>query len=239
MVLARTPPRRADLPRGRYPCGERCCVLLALALACIEKSFVPHCEGASTDLAWDEESALGFSAADALGTLRTAWSAQATTLVSTQTPLLAQVVAEGQVRFVDQWEAEVPDGYAVASIDVVCDDYLAVGVDLALETGDGQLDETWALDLEVGDPAGELPPELDDEGMPTEAGFSTRLDVDELQGQVDLDPYELDAYEDASISAFGRVRADGTTSGTVSLEREGQDGDTSYVLSDELAVWGD
>lgn len=211
-----------------------------LLLACRHETFVPHCESASTDLAWDEDSALGFSAADALGTLRETWSADATTLESAQTPLLAAVAAHGQARFVDLAPAEAPENASIASIYVICDDYLAVGVDLELGTGDGQLDETLALDLRVPDPLGELPVEVDEEtGVPTTADLSLELSTGALQGEVDLSGYSMDGYYAASIYVGGQVHADGGTDGTVNLLREGEDADSAYQVSDELVAWGD
>lgn len=214
-------------------------MLLALLLACQPGTFVPHCDSTSTDLAWDEPSALGFSAADALATLRSTWSADATTLISGSTPLLAVVEEELQARFVDQEEAEAPENAAIAAIAVICDDYLAVGVELSLNTGDDQLDELLAVDLLVPDPEGQEAPELDDAGIPTTATFSTELQTTDLSGEVDISAYTMDGYDSAHIYVGGKVHDDGRTDGTLELLREGEDEDSVYQVSDELAAWGD
>lgn len=214
-------------------------ILLCL-LGCRKDTFVPHCDVTETDLAWDEESPLGFSAAQAMDTLSGPWSAAATTLVSPSTTLLAQVQSTAGARFVDLEPAEAPEGAAVADLYVVCDDYLAVEVELAIATGDDQLDDLWALDLAVPDPAGELPVEVDETtGIPTQASFALEMEVDELGGEVDLSGYDVDEADAASVQSFGRVHADGATDGTVELLREYSDEDSSTQTSDELVQWGE
>ncbi|MCK6503205.1 hypothetical protein L6R53_07380 [Myxococcota bacterium] len=214
--------------------------LLLCLLGCRMDTFVPHCDATETDLDWDEVSPLGFSAAQAMDPLSGPWSAAATTLVSPATTLLAQVQSTAGVRFVDLEEAEAPEGAAVADLDVICDDYLAVEVELAVATGDDQLDDLWALDLQVPDPAGELPVEVDETtGVPTQASFSLEMSPDELGGEVDLSAYDLEAADASSVSTSGRLHADGATDGSVELLREYSEGDSSTQTSDELVQWGD
>ena len=214
-------------------------ILLCL-LGCRKDTFVPHCDATETDLAWDEESPLGFSAEQAMDTLSGPWSAAATTLVSPSTTLLAQVQSTGEARFVDLEPAEAPEGAAVADLYVICDDYLAVEIELAIATGDDQLDDLWALDLQVPDPAGELPVEVDETtGIPTQASFALEMEVAELGGEVDLTGYDVDEADASSIYSFGHVGADGATDGSVELLREYNDAESSTQTSDELVQWGE
>jgi len=206
--------------------------------ACRHLTFTPGCDEVSTELTWDEVSPLGFSADQALGQLRSTWSADATTLISERTPLLLSVQGSGVVSLVERQDTPVPDNATVVGSDQICDDYLALGLDLTLSTGDGQLDAQLSTTLAVPDPAGERAPKLSAEGLPTWATFSTQLDATQLGGELNLSGYDLGGYDSATLVLRGVVWSDGSTDGVAELDRQGHDAHSNFNVVDEVTVWG-
>lgn len=109
------------------------------------------CDATRTDLALDETSALGFSAAEVLLWLEAAHTA---TLVldgeSVGSELTVTVTSAGTANFVDQEEAaDDGSGAETPAIAAVCDDYLELDVGIDFATADGAFAEHWDVVLPV------------------------------------------------------------------------------------------
>lgn len=203
--------------------------LIPLVVACGEKDAVgeywmPYCEETRTPLEFTEESPLGFSAEDAavaLGSLHTVdlrWAGGGATTVDVELALTSTV------EFVDLEEATPPEDATAPAIAVVCDDYVAVSVNLGLTTADGLLDLDVALTMSLAQ--GDL------------GAIFAALELADFDSPEIFDDFLV---EDATAQyptldvVFGPA---GDISGEIGWHSEGEDGETAWASGEQVAAFG-
>jgi len=119
--------------------------------------YMPYCDQVPTDVALDEVTELGFAAQTLVDFAASPAPATFTWSDDTSTELSVSVTFADTARFVDEVAVypEPPNGTAVPSIGVVCEDHVAIDADLVIQTADGRLDETLSLTF-VGRSADQL-----------------------------------------------------------------------------------
>jgi hypothetical protein len=161
-------------------------------------------EGGVDTLAWSERSPLGFSADELLGSVGSNRDTRLTWSNGSSTPLRLELErSTGEVAFqIRDWRDDGSGRELAAGGD--CNDALVVPVTLSLDTGDGALAESWALELVV-EMAGQASAfhlfELDT----LEGSYVPNIDTSTLK--------DLRGYIDVTLAATswsGQLRGQGT-----------------------------
>ncbi|MDP2312190.1 MAG: hypothetical protein Q8P41_04740 [Pseudomonadota bacterium] len=191
----------------------------------------PSCESASTELALDEVTVLGFSAADVLVNLAPHEDAVLTWADGTVTDLSLDFAPGATARFIDLTEVPPTGSGPTPAIAIVCDDYVEIDVGLGFATADGAFAEDLATLM--GATAADT------------AWIDEPLDLEALAGTFDLVPF-VDAEDWDELSASIRVdlAAGAPTSGVISGVASGEDecaeGDecTAWATQVPVGTWG-
>jgi len=184
------------------------------------------CEDTPSALALDELSPLGLTADELLAAAggetveELLWAddgAAALTLTLTYTG--------GEVAWVDS-EYVPPEGDGSYTLAMpVCEDRLEVPLALSFTTDDGAFDEAGTVTLSYGE-----------EG--DTADFWMELIPGELGGTFTPSGYAPEGYEDeARLWISGGFTLDGASSGAIAGQVSGEDGDTAWAESFEVATW--
>jgi len=205
--------------------------LLPLVLACGEKEddtggeyWMPYCEETRTALGFDELSPLGFSAAEAAVALGSLHSGGFFWARGGETTFESELALTSSVFFVDLEEATPPDDATVPSIAVVCDDYLEVAVTLGLATGDGLLDEHWALTMSLL--------QVD------EGDLYADLALSDFSDPSIFDAFQVDEATEQHPTLKARFGPEGAAYGDLAWSSEGEGEGTAWAGTDPVASWG-
>jgi hypothetical protein len=191
----------------------------------------PYCEGVEASISTSDETALGVTGAAVVDPLPASAETDIVWSDDVDAALTWGVaVATDTLVFVEQ-TAVYPecDGDA-PSIGVDCPDLLRVTGTLTLESDDGRLALSMALDFEL------------DEYAASEGGavsFWADLDASDLgSGFVLEDFVDVASYDEVSISLYGWVSASGELNATIGGMGTGDDGDIAWAESIEIASIG-
>jgi hypothetical protein len=192
------------------------------------------CTYAYSDLAVDEISSLGFSAADLLASVGGERAETLTWIEGGATVGLAFEVlyAGGHVRLVDATPKEPGDDTSAPEdtggpAEDECPDAITVEAALRFVTDDGGFAETIPVTLHAGSADG--------------ATLAGDVLVEDLEGTWTSDEYDPSEWEDLTVSVDASVEATSSSgelllSGSQVLE-EGDDVDTGVAFQGILAVW--
>lgn len=206
-------------------------LLLAPLFGCTPKpADGPYCAQTVTDVALDEVTPIGVDAATVLADLPTTEDATLVYADATRTALALHYAPGDTARFVDQ-EAVYPEGGTTIDIAVICDDYVAVDVNMDLTTDDGVFAETLGTEIQAGE-----------DGI---GHIFQELDLDHMGGSFDIADYTTTSdWTDASAWVEATLDGDGTTSGIISGQVSGEDpcdsGDTctAWAQNVDVGTWG-
>lgn len=204
---------------------------LAPLLGCAPKpADGPYCAQTVTDVALGEVTPIGVDAATVLADLPAAEDATLVYADAATTALALRYTPGDTARFVDQ-EAVYPEGGTTIDIAVICEDYVAVDVEMGLTTDDGVFAESLATELQAGE-----------DGV---GHIRQELDLGNLGGSFDISAWTTASdWTDASGWVEATLDGDGTTRGVVSGQVSGEDpcesGDecTAWAQNVEVGTWG-
>lgn len=207
-------------------------LLLTPLFACTPRpADGPYCAQTVTDVALDEVTPIGVDAATVLADLPMTEDATLVYADATRTALALSYTPGGTARFVDQ-EAVYPEGGTTIDIAVICDDYVAVDVNMGLTTDDGVFAEALSTVLQAGE-----------DGI---GHIGQELDLGHLGGSFDIADYTTASdWTDASAWVDVTLNGDATTSGVISGQISGEDpcdpGDTcsAWAQNVNVGTWGD
>lgn len=188
----------------------------------------PYCEATRSPLRLDEAAPNGVIPADLLAWAEMPVEETLTWADGGATPLHLQATHTGEAEWVDL-EAVYPDGVNF-DIAVVCEDYLAIPVDLGFATDDGAFADTFAVELAVAE----------DDGR---AEFAVDLMAVGLAGAFDPADWPEGEYDELSMSLTGDLTPDGSA-GTIAgnaVDDLGCDEDGVCTATSEqvmVATWG-
>lgn len=189
----------------------------------------PYCEDTKTDIALDEVTPIGITAADVIADAAAEETAVFTYVDDATTDLTLGFVAGTGARFVDS-EAVYPetDGPQPA-IAVICDDRIEVDGTFSFATADGAFAESFSSVLNA---------------TAERTYISQALDLDGLAGTFDLVPF-VDAEDYDALEAWiDVVFTDGVSAGAVNGQASGEDecadADecTAWATNVEVGTWG-
>lgn len=190
----------------------------------------PYCEDTPTDLALDDPTDLGFTAAAVLARLP---ANEVTTLTwdgGATTGLLLGYTPATSARFVDSEAVYPDDGGETPAIGVICDDRVEIDLDFTLLTDDGAFDEDLAAPIRAT--------------AVDAAEVTADLDLDGLQGSFVFDDFTGgETYDDRSAEVrftIGDQVTSGSIHGQISGEGDCTDGDTCTAWAAEIPIgtWG-
>lgn len=196
-----------------------------------KEASTPSCIATETDVALDEVSPLGFAPAEMLAQVPASDAAEFTYADASSTTLSLGFAPGTTATFVDL-EADYPDTGEVIDIGVICDDYVAVDVDLDFQTDDGVFDEALSSELHAG--------------ADLVVTLHVDLDLAAMGGTFDIGDYTTETdWDDARAGIDVAFTDGGPTSGIVAGDVSGQDecadGDQCSAWSSmvEVGTWGD
>ncbi len=206
--------------------------VLLLAVACASRGPLDegvHCEDQATEIGFDDPTALGFTANELLAGIPATETAALRWADDTTATLSLGWTAGSVARFVDSEAVYPDDGEEHTLMAAICDDRVEVDGLLVLATDDGAFDETFSLTV-----AGSTP----------DAAVSIPLDLEQLGGTFELEPFvEADDYDELSASiriSWAAGASAGVIEGQASGGEDCEDGDTCTAWAElvEVAEWG-
>jgi hypothetical protein len=185
----------------------------------------PYCEDQPSDVALEDATDLGFSAADVLAGIPAEEAVVFTYADGSATELSLAFTPAGTARFVTS-EAVYPDsGGESPAIGVVCDDRVELDGRLSFHTADGAFAEL--LDVVVAATAERV-------------FVNEELALDALFGTFDITPFVQSTDYDALKAWLDISFADGASAGAVSGQASGEDeceaGDACSAWAENVAV---
>ncbi|MDP2306537.1 MAG: hypothetical protein Q8P18_10990 [Pseudomonadota bacterium] len=205
---------------------------LALLVACPALRDTPICRSTRTEIALDEVTPLGFSAADVLAHLAPQEDAALRWADGTVTDLSLDFAPGTTARFVDGTVEPPTSGAPMPEIAIVCDDYIEVDVAIGFATADGEFAEQLKSRIRA---------------ITADTGvIDAALALDALVGTFDLAPFveaeswdDLTAWVHVDLTSDGRTR--GYVAGTASGEEPCAEGEECTAWAEDVAVatWGE
>lgn len=176
-----------------------------------------------TPLAFDEASALGFAASDALANLGGTSVVQVQWADDTVTDGTVSLSYDGGTIELQEREwMGTGDGAAVEPA-IDCADVVSIEVAVTLATSDGRLGEAWMLALE----------------LETATRAALVRELDSITGSLDVESFAPPG-EFTAVRAFVQIAwADGLPAGRIDGQAEGEDGDTAFAQSFDIAILGE
>lgn len=175
-------------------------------------------------LAVDQDSPLGFSAMDILDFADGSHTETLRWADGTETELTTSFSFENTANFhVREWVDDSMGGGPEPALDMAdCPDIVEMSMTVSMSTADGELNESWLIDLQ----AASVDSATFYQDLSTAEGT---IMIDRFAPTGDHDSYR--AFLDLTINATG-------ITGTISGQAEGSDGETAFAQNYDIASFG-
>lgn len=178
------------------------------------------CDDASSPIAGDESSPLGFAPSELLDNVAKTYEDTMVWEDGTTTALTLTVTyTDGDMFFVDSEPSQDTNGTDLAAI---CDDRLEIGVTVEFQTADGAFDESWDLKLISL--------------VSNEASINQELDLDGLSGSYSLRALNPADYDEVKAWVTATLTSDGSQ-GEVSEQGSKVEGETASATMGVAGAW--